>query len=229
MFDLHTHILPGMDDGAKDVAEASALIELLKMQGVETAVLTPHYHPYLESVSDFSERRRLSYESIKDCGFDMILASETYLSESLFSNDSIDELAISNTGHLLLELPFQEKWGSSVFRQIGRIITKYNIKPIIAHAERYEPVQINKEKELKVLVDLGCRLQFNIDSFIDRRTRSAAMKYFRRGWVDFVGSDCHNLTDRRPRFDEFQMIMKKKMKCEYQQECNYDTGPNINL
>lgn len=218
MVDLHTHILPGMDDGARDAAEAAALIKLLKKQGIAAAVLTPHYHPYLESVSDFSERRRLSYESIKDYGFNMILASETYLSESLFSNDSIDELTIADTGHLLLELPFQEKWGSSVFRQIGRIITKYDVKPIIAHAERYAPVQTNKEKELEALADLGCRLQFNIDSFIDRRTRSAMLHYLRRGWVDFVGSDCHNLTDRRPRFDEFQSIMKKKMKCEYQQE-----------
>lgn len=218
MVDIHTHILPGMDDGAKDAREAVALIDLLKRQGVAQAVLTPHYYPYSESISDFSERRKLSYESIKGCNFNMILASETFLTESLLSNDSIDELTIANTGYLLLELPLLEKWGQSVYRQISRVITKYNIKPIVAHVERYEPVKRRKEKELQELVDSGCCLQFNIESFLNRGIRTYAMKYYHRGWVDFVGSDCHNLTDRPPRFDEFQKAMIKKTKYEYLQE-----------
>jgi protein-tyrosine phosphatase len=84
--------------------------------------------------------------------------------------------------------------------------------------ERYEPVRRRKEKELQELVDSGCCLQFNIDSFLDRGTRFCMMKYYHRGWVDFVGSDCHNLKARPPRFDEFQKMMKKKTKCEYLQE-----------
>lgn len=220
MIDLHTHILPGMDDGARDDGEAAALIDLLKKQGVSQAVLTPHYYPYIESIPDFSARRKLSYERIKDCDFDMILASETCLTESLFSYDSIDELTIANTRYLLLELPFIEKWGPSIYRQINRLITRYNIKPIVAHVERYEPVKRRKEKELQKLVDSGCCLQFNIDSFLSRGIRCYEMQYLRRGWVDFVGSDCHDLNDRRPRFDEFQRRMKKKTKYGYHQEWN---------
>ena len=218
MVDLHAHILPGIDDGPKDIQESVSLIHLLKKQGVSLAVLTPHYYPFSESISDFLERRSLSYQGIKDCNFDMILASETYLSESLFANDTIDELAISNSRHLLLELPFTDKWGPSVFRQINRIISKYDIKPIIAHVERYETVSRRKEDVLQELVDIGCSLQFNIDSFIDLKTRSSAIRYLKGGWVDFIGSDCHNLTDRSPRFDKFQTIIRRKLKHDYQQE-----------
>ena len=218
MIDFHTHILPGMDDGAEDRNEAIALISILKKQGVSLAVLTPHYYPFEENLSDFLERRRLSYLSIADCDFDMILASETYLSESLFSYDSIDELLIPNTRYLLLELPFMERWSIGVFMQIKRIIAKYNIRPVIAHAERYETIKAKKEKILQELVDLGCLIQMNIDSVINKQTRSLAIKLIKGGWVDFVGSDCHNLTDRTPQFDVFNGILQRKLNFEYKEK-----------
>jgi Capsular polysaccharide biosynthesis protein len=215
MIDIHTHILPEMDDGAKDRDEAIALISLLKKQGVSLAVLTPHYYPFEESLPDFLERRRLSYQSIEDCGFNMILGSETYLSESLFSYDSIDELKIANTGYLLLELPYMEKWSNGFFRQINRIKSKYNIRPIIAHAERCKPVKEKKERALQDLIDLGCLIQIDIGSVVNKETRSSALRLLQGGWVDFVGSDCHNRTERPPQFDLFKEIAGKKLKNEY--------------
>lgn len=217
MTDIHTHILPGMDDGAKDVQEAKEIIALLKKQGISLAVLTPHYYPYNERLTDFLERRERSYQSIGNCDLDMLLASETYLSESLFDYDSIEQLIIPNTRYLLLELPSMEKWSSTIIKQINRIIAKYNIKPIISHVERYEPVKQKKEAVLQELVSMGCLLQFNIDSLIERKTQSSTVKYIRGGWADFVGSDCHNLSDRPPRFDLFKEIMRKRLNCEWMQ------------
>ena len=219
MLDIHTHILPEMDDGAKDKEEAAALITLLKNQGVTIAVLTPHYYPFEEKLPDFVERRLKSYESISDSGFNMIPASETYLSESLFSNDSIDELTIANTRYLLLELPYFERWGAdSVYRQISRMISKYNIRPVIAHADRYECITGKKGMAIQKLTDLGCLIQINIDSVIDRETRPLMIKLIKEGWVDFVGSDCHNLLERPPRFDLFNKIMRKKLHTDYKEE-----------
>jgi protein-tyrosine phosphatase len=220
MIDIHTHILPGVDDGAKDAQEAAALITMLKEQGVTHAVLTPHYYSYSENLSDFLERRRLSYQSIKDCGFNLILASETYLSESLLSYDAIDDLTIGNTRYLLLELPDMEEWGSGLFRQISRTIAKYNVRPIIAHVDRYEPVLRRKEKALLQLTDLGCLLQINIDSVIEKKTRASALRLIKRGWVDFVGSDCHDVLERPPRFDLFSKIMRKKCGMDPENEWN---------
>lgn len=211
MVDIHTHILPGMDDGAKDREEALALISLLKSQGVTKIVLTPHYYPHFESLSDFLERRSISYQLIEDNDMEMILGSETYLSEPLLSLDSIDDLCIGKTGYLLLELPYTEKWSSGVFRQIDHLMAKNNICPIIAHAERYEAVKGRKEKVFQELVNLGCMLQFNIDSVINRRSRAETLRLMKEGWADFMGSDCHNMTSRIPRFDVFHEIVSKKL------------------
>ncbi len=211
MIDLHTHILPEMDDGAKDRDEALSLISLLKTQGVKKIVLTPHYYPHLEILSDFLRRRDISYQSIADSDMELILGSETYLSEPLFSIDSIEGLCIGKSGYLLLELPYTEKWSLGVFRQIDRLIAKYSICPIIAHAERYEAVKEHKEKVFQKLVDLGCMLQFNADSVVNRKTRSETLKLMKEGWVDFVGSDCHNITLRAPQLDIFKEIVGKKL------------------
>ena len=220
MIDIHTHILPGMDDGAEDVNEALALISLLKKQGVTLAVLTPHFYSYKESLSNFLERRYLSYQSIANSDLDMLLASETYLSGSLFSYDSIDQLLIANTRYLLLELPFMEKWELGVFKQIQHLIGKYNVTPIIAHVECYEPVRYKKEKVLQELVDLGCLLQFNIDSVVNRKSRASTLKLIKGNWADFVGSDCHNMTTRPPQFDTFNKIVEKKLCPEYKEGWN---------
>jgi protein-tyrosine phosphatase len=211
MIDLHTHILPGMDDGAKNRNEALALISLLKAQGVTKIVLTPHYYPDLESLSDFLRRRDISYRSIADCDVELILGSETYLSEPLFATDSIEGLCIGKSEYLLLELPYIDKWSQGVYRQIDHLIAKYNICPIIAHVERYEAVKEHKEKAFQKLVDLGCMLQFNVDSFVNRNTRSETLKLTKEGWVDFIGSDCHNIASRAPKYDIFKDIIGKKL------------------
>jgi protein-tyrosine phosphatase len=211
MLDFHTHILPQMDDGAGSRDEAAALIQALIHQGITTAVLTPHYYPFKESLPAFLERRMWSYSSLGNCELNLILGSETYLCESLFCYDSISELAIERTGFLLLELPYTEPWGSDLFKQLRRIRSKYNLTPVIAHVERYGHVRQKRERVLQELVDLGCLLQLNIDSVIDRKSRSLALRMLKGGWVDFVGSDCHSMKERPPRFDLFRRILARKL------------------
>lgn len=211
MIDLHTHILPNMDDGAKNREEAMALISRLKKQGVTRIVLTPHFYSHMEKLPDFLRRRDISYQSIADCSIELILGSETYLSEPLLSLDSIEELCIGRSGYLLLEMPYGDKWNSGVFRQVDHLIAKFNVCPIIAHAERYAAVKNHTEKIFQKLVDLGCMLQFNTESVTDRRTRSETLRLMKEGWADFIGSDCHNITARAPQFDLFKEIAEKKL------------------
>jgi len=215
MIDIHTHILPAMDDGAKNKDEALALISLLQKQGIYKVVLTPHFYPHLESLSEFLRRRDNSFQLISDSDIELILGSETYLAEPLLSFDSIEDLCIGNSIYLLLELPYMEKWSSRVFKQIDYLIAKYNICPIIAHVERYEAVKGNKEKIFQELVDLGCMLQFNVDSVVNKKSRSETLKLMKEGWVDFIGSDCHNINSRVPQFDIFNDIVEKKLGTSY--------------
>jgi protein-tyrosine phosphatase len=215
MIDIHTHILPQIDDGSKDKKEALALISLLKKQGVTKIVLTPHFYPHLEKLPDFLKRREIAYRSIEDADTELILGSETYLSEPLLSLDSIEDLCIGRSGYLLLELPLSKKWTLGVYKQIDYLIAKFNICPVIAHAERYEAVQKHTEEIFQRLVDLGCMLQFNTDSVANKWTRTEILRLMKEGWADFIGSDCHNVVSRAPQFDVFCEIVEKKLGTEY--------------
>lgn len=223
MIDIHTHILPQIDDGSKDRKESLALIALLKKQGVTKIVLTPHFYPHLERLPDFLKRREIAYRSIEDADTELILGSETYLSEPLLSLDSIEDLCIGRSECLLLELPLLKKWTLGVFRQIDYIIAKYNICPVIAHAERYAAVQEHTEEIFQRLVDLGCMLQFDTDSVVNKWTRTETLRLMKEGWADFIGSDCHNIVSRPPQFDVFCEIVGKKLGAGYLSKLTTDS------
>ena len=211
MIDIHTHILPGIDDGAADKKESAALVEALKKQGASLLVLTPHFYSDRESLSDFAERRAKALKDMpRVSGIEYRTASETYLSEALFVYDSLDALCIQNTGVLLLELPYGKNWEPRIFRQIDRLMGKFGIKPVIAHAERYEAVRKHKKEIFRELLDIGCLLQFNADSLLLGSSRFETRKLLRDGWGFVLGSDCHNMTSRPPRlFDARELVIKK--------------------
>ena len=216
MIEIHSHILPGIDDGARDVQEAKELLALLKNQGVSSVVMTPHFYPDHQRLDDFLEKRDKAFSALTSAtdesegfGMELILASETLISDTLFAYENLDVLCIAGTGYLLLELPYSKEWGGSVFRFIDRLMARYALTPVIAHVERYEAVQHKPEKILDELVDLGCLLQMNIDSLIERGTRRHAMKLVKKGYIDLVGSDCHNLKSRPPRYPEFCSLAEK--------------------
>lgn len=209
--DIHTHILPWMDDGAKDLKEAFGLISRLKNQGITLAALTPHFYPHMESLTEFLLRRNRAFSCIADSKLDMLLASEIYLSRSLFAYDSIDPLLIGNRRHILLELPLFTRWNVAVYNQIDCLMKKHEVKPIIAHIERYEAMIRRDGNALFELKDLGCLFQINIGSVIDKRTRAFTIKLIKAGFADFVGSDCHDLFERAPQFDAFKRIVGEKL------------------
>ncbi|HWQ80042.1 MAG TPA: CpsB/CapC family capsule biosynthesis tyrosine phosphatase [Anaerovoracaceae bacterium] len=220
MIEIHSHILPGIDDGARDVQEAAALLALLKKQGVSSVVLTPHFYPDRQLLKDFLEQREKAFLTLSNAveasedrgeisGIRLVLASETLISDILLAYDRLEALCISGTEYLLLELPYAREWSGSVFRLIDRLIAKFGFTPVIAHVERYEAVRHKPEKNLDELIDLGCLLQMNIAALVDQSTRRYAMKLVKKGYIDLIGSDCHNLTTRAPRYHEFFEVVEK--------------------
>lgn len=197
MIDLHTHILPGIDDGAKDVAEAIIMTENLFLQGVTTAVCTPHFNPARISLETFLSNRKRAYELLREARIQLIEASETYLHDYLFHNDDLRSLCIGNTNYLLLELPFDKKWHPSVYTNIEKLRYYYDVIPIIAHVERYQQI-IKSTKTLKYLKDIGCLIQMNTGTIIDRKYRHLVTTYLKYDYVDVLGSDCHNMISRPP-------------------------------
>ena len=146
MIDLHTHLLPNIDDGASDISEALIMTKLLKEEGIKGAVCTPHYDPTSMSLNDFTSLRAKSLNLLKETCIPLIPASETYLHEYLFYNCNLDPLTIENTNYLLIELPFTKKWGNDIYKSLEKLMIYFDVIPIIAHIERYPAASKKKYK-----------------------------------------------------------------------------------
>ncbi len=209
MVDLHTHLLPFIDDGAASYEEAVMLIKLLLKQGVEAAVCTPHFDPTQVTVTDFVAERNATIELMKGSGIRLIPGSETAFHTYLFHYSDLGQLCVENTRYLLLEMPDQKRWEKETFRQLEHLMKYYGVIPIIAHIERYRTVRKRKQM-LPKLIEIGCMIQCNAEFIIDKKTRRRAFIYLKKGYIDVLASDCHNIIQRPPRIAEAYEIIRNR-------------------
>lgn len=222
MIDLHTHILPNIDDGASDVETALQMTEALYLQNSMKTICTPHFDPSRTSLEDFVQNRGLALSKMGESRIQLIPASETMLHEYLFHYPDLSELCIQNTGYLLLELPLLRKYDQKIFKSISELIDYYNVIPIIAHIERYQAIKL---KQIRRLLQMGCILQLNTDTILKKQTRKKAFRYIKKQYVTVLGSDCHDMKKRPPNIgkaldlieDELGAIYRAKL--EYHGDC----------
>jgi len=140
MLDIHTHILPNIDDGSRSVAESVAMIRASMEQGVNRLALTPHFYPERESPKRFLERRGESARELSAAlaGMKqlpkMCLGAEVAYFEGMSRTEHIDSLCIGRTRMLLVELPFSSE--TLPVRQISRMV--YSRKMLIKSSMRRE-------------------------------------------------------------------------------------------
>jgi protein-tyrosine phosphatase len=196
MIDLHTHILPEMDDGAGSADEALRMTEALYRQKVEIAVCTPHFDPTRISLKEFLEKRERALSLLEASRIILRTGCEVSLHDYLFHYPDITALCIENTDYLLVELPYAGKWEEKVYGMLEQLIHYYNLIPIIAHIERYRAAR--KRKTIKRLREMGCLLQLNTSFILDGKGWRRAARLLKRGFIDVVASDCHNMDTRPP-------------------------------
>ncbi|MBH1939403.1 hypothetical protein I5677_00685 [Mobilitalea sibirica] len=214
MIDLHTHLLPGIDDGAESVIEAGLMAKTLYHQNVSKVVCTPHFDPTKTSLYDFIDLRSRSIEMLIGIEIELVLGSETILHDYLFHYPDISELCIENTRYLLIELPHGFKWSEKAYDTLANLISYYDIVPVIAHIERYHKRK-SRSRHINKLRRMGCVIQLNTTSIIDDKSRKQALHYIKKGYIDVLGSDCHNMLSRPPIFSEALDIINKKIGEQY--------------
>lgn len=210
MTDYHSHILPGIDDGAKDETTSLAMIELLKKQGVERIVATPHFYAHRErSVSDFADKRKNAFEAVsgKVSGLDIVLGAEIAIEHGISDMKDIEKLAIQGTDLILTELPYTgfSPWMTS---EIYNIHIEYKLKPVIAHIHRY--IDYYTENQIEQILELPVILQINNEAFASRKEARFVKKLLKSEIPVIFGSDSHDMTKRRPNWD----LLKRKCKSE---------------
>lgn len=214
MVDFHTHILPGIDDGSKDIDETIRLLRMQYEQGVTKIVLTPHFYAGEMSADKFLSRRKKSYELVEAKREqepwipELFLGAEVYYFPGMGDADILPQLCIAGTDILLLEMPFAQ-WTSSICEDVKKMIYKRKLTVVLAHVERYAEFQLDKTYWNRIM-DYPVILQFNAGALRSWKKKRLIFRFLKQEVPMVVGSDTHNCTSRRPNLEEGRQIVRKK-------------------
>ena len=214
MIDIHTHILPNVDDGSSSVELSLAMLEEEIKQGVTDVYLTPHVCYGNKQYYEKDELRKI-FEKFKDVckklPINLHLGEEIFYRSGSYEAFKQDKfLPLGDTEYYLVEFSMAQD-----FEDIES--TVYNLtclgkKIIVAHPERYSYM---KEELMDKLKEVGAYFQVNTSSFygvFGRHTKKRAKKLLKKGYIDFLSSDCHDMKTRKPNLLDTMKYIEKKYK-----------------
>ncbi len=211
MIDLHSHVLPNIDDGAKSIEMSLEMLSMSKKQGVEIVAATPHCIPESEDkVDEFLCKRLASYQSIKDKITDnalypkLLLGAEVYLGTDISEYRNLNSLCFENTEYIMLEMS-EDVPLNKITEWVYNIKIK-GLKPVIAHVDRYSKCFDFIEE----LSPLGIKFQINASRFFTMKDRRKLKNIFNMYDRYYISSDMHNLTTRASQMDRARIICDKK-------------------
>jgi len=214
--DLHSHLLPGIDDGVRTLEESLAIIRRFQSLGYTKLITTPHIIPdsYANTKEIIQAKLSLVQEALKKEQIDIILeaGAEHYIDMDFLKLIKEDKVVPFSDHYLLFETSYTTKpfiLEEAIFEMQVKGYT-----PVLAHPERYRYMHDNIEiyKELK---NLGVLFQMNIKSLkkSSGSVYKAALKLVNLGLIDFVGSDAHRMRDM---VDMEKIIISKKYETIFQ-------------
>ncbi|HHL51814.1 MAG TPA: capsular biosynthesis protein [Flammeovirgaceae bacterium] len=195
--DLHSHLLPGIDDGVQTMDEALEVIKGFKNLGYQRLITTPHImHDYYRNTPDIIQNKLAAVkQALAEAGIEIELqaAAEYYLDEYFLELIGRDKpLLTFGDKYVLFELPFLSK--PMILQEVVFALQTKGYRPVLAHAERY----LYFSKDTGPLYDLhhaGVVFQLNLLSpagFYGKEVKKQADKLLKAGLIGMVGSDCHN-------------------------------------
>ena len=214
-FDIHCHILPGVDDGAQSVEESMQMLDTAYQEGIRKILLTPHYmrgrnrydkEKLEQKFQDFQAKVKSKYPDLA-----------LYLGNEILWEDGVVEdlkdgkiQSMNGTRYVLVE--FNIRISYNQLYQAIRKLTNARYRPIIAHVERYRCLYKHVER-VEELVRMEAYLQMNISSvyggIFDEDARWCK-KLVKAGYISFFGTDAHDMENRAPYMKDYSKWIIKK-------------------
>ena len=221
LYDIHCHILPGVDDGARNMEESIWMLNKEYKEGVRHVILTPHFRydmfePHMNIVTrQFMQLRRAAM-NIGEEGMKLYLGCELHSSMDMVEClKKGRRLTLAGSRYVLVE--FSNGDEKIYIEERVRSLLMNGFIPIIAHVERYKATR-NDLGFLTELKDMGAHIQVNADTISGQDgfgAKTFARKVMKMGLLDFVGSDGHRQTERIPEIGKCVAKMEKTMGSEY--------------
>lgn len=208
--DLHTHILPNMDDGSQSPEASVRMLEMLREQGADLVCLTSHYRAERESIRSFLERRDAAFARLSAArpaeGPGLLLGAETAYFPSIDQCPELKKLCIGGSDTLLLEMPFSE-WLPAQLEEVISLVLDRRVHLVLAHPERFL-FSAHNRSALNRLLALPIGLQVNAGTLICRRTRRLGLELLEAADAPMLGSDCHDLKSRAPNLKKARKVIR---------------------
>lgn len=228
--DIHTHILPGVDDGAENFKEALEMLRIAKSNGTTDLVLTPHYLVRDNRSDRLSKKDIITrFNTFKEAaeaqcpGISLYLGAETFAVSNI--EDVLDDdglITVNNTKYVLLEFGFNDFLPRTL--KITEALSQNGYIPIIAHPERYSFIQHNPRDIIKYL-EQGAILQVNTCSLAGYNgslAQDVALSFLENGLVSIVASDAHSTYQRVPDLSETYSFVSANFSSDYAEDLFYE-------
>ena len=232
--DMHSHILPGMDDGSRSMSQTLRMLEIAVSEGISTMIATPHNMPGKGCPLGSVVRRKVDElrQTVEQEGIPLEIVAGTeyyYREEVLDILENGEGVTLGNSDCVLVEFePMAEK---NYIRNALRNILGLGYRPVIAHVERYARLM----EDVSVLGDMrknGILVQVNAMSVTGdngRQAKKDVRSLLKKGLIDFVATDAHSDGRRAPFMEKCADVLYKKYGGQYADRLLFGNAENFLL
>ncbi len=230
--DMHCHIMPGVDDGSRDMTTSLEMLRIAEKNGITHIILTPHHKPMHHNVSpehNVLYRKELS----KAAGAEGIKVKLFSGNEIYYSDETMEELeqgkicSLAGSDYVLVEFhptnPFK-----AIQNAVNRIQAAGYI-PIVAHVERYSDIVAHPSR-VRDLIDMGSYIQVNASSVMGKYGFGIGhftKKLLKERAVHFIATDAHDTGSRAPKLYECRSFVERKFGEDYAKELFFLNAANV--
>ena len=210
MIDIHCHLLPGVDDGARDMSESLAMARAAYENGIRFSIVTPHIHPgrYENSTQTISGSLARFKLALSKAGIPLKLgmAAEVRLSPEILPMLERDQIPFlgEHDGYRIMLLEFPHSHIPPGADQLVEKLLEMNVRPVIAHPERNKDV-IRKYSKIEPFIEMGCYLQLTasaVAGHFGKKSHKSALQLLGSDAFMMLATDAHDLKGRYPELRE---------------------------
>lgn len=223
MIDIHSHILPGVDDGSDSFEKSMRMLKCAADDGISGIILTPHNKPghrhmhFSKMASNVEKLQKLMAEG--NIKIELYIGSELYYRSGLLEEIENDISAtLAGSSYVLLEFTPLEDY--DYIRNGCYSLLMGGYYPVLAHAERYQNV-CSKKYGIDELIEMGCYIQVNAGSVMGKagpRVKRFVRNMLKRRQVHFIATDAHDLKKRAPCLSDCANFIRKKYGDDYSEK-----------